>query len=65
MEEKTMELLEKATNVFMRYGIKSITMDDIASNLYMPTANLTTINQKLYNCFLQHAIKSGLHRNRY
>ena len=27
-----------------------LTMDDIASNLYMPTANLTTINQKLYNC---------------
>ena len=27
-----------------------LTMDDIASNLYMPTANLTTVNQKLYNC---------------
>lgn len=33
MDEKTQEILEKAAAVFMRFGIKSITMDDIAREL--------------------------------
>lgn len=33
MDQKTQEILEKATQVFLRFGIKSITMDDIAREL--------------------------------
>lgn len=33
MEEKAKELLEKSGHVFMRFGIKSVTMDDIAGKL--------------------------------
>ena len=33
MEEKKIEIMEKATEVFMRYGVKSVTMDDLAKSL--------------------------------
>lgn len=33
VEEKKIEIMEKATEVFMRYGIKSVTMDDLAKSL--------------------------------
>lgn len=33
IDEKFIEILEKAGKVFMRYGIKSVTMDDIAREL--------------------------------
>ena len=33
MEEKLQEILPKVTETFMRFGIKSVTMDDIARNL--------------------------------
>ena len=33
MDEKFLEILEKVGNVFMRYGIKSVTMDDMAREL--------------------------------
>lgn len=35
MEEKELRILEGATELFFRYGIKSITMDDIAKHLGM------------------------------
>lgn len=33
MNEELREILEKVRDLYMRYGIKSITMDDVASNL--------------------------------
>lgn len=33
MEERLQEILPKVTETFMRFGIKSVTMDDIARNL--------------------------------
>lgn len=33
MEEKKIEIMEKAGEVFMRYGVKSVTMDDLAKSL--------------------------------
>jgi len=33
MDAKKLEILERASNVYMKYGIKSITMDDLASEL--------------------------------
>jgi AcrR family transcriptional regulator len=33
MEEKLQEILPKVTETFMKFGIKSVTMDDIARNL--------------------------------
>merc|ERR1711907_268702 len=33
MDEKRLEILERATNVYMRLGIKSVTMDDLAREL--------------------------------
>lgn len=33
VEEKKLELIHKSAQVFMQYGIKSITMDDLASRL--------------------------------
>ena len=32
MDTKFLEILERAGTVFMRYGVRSVTMDDIASN---------------------------------
>lgn len=32
-EEKSQEIIEKASEVFMRYGIKSVNMDDVARHL--------------------------------
>jgi len=33
MDDKMKEILEKATTVFLRFGIKSVTMDDVAREL--------------------------------
>lgn len=33
MDAKKLEILERASSVYMKYGIKSITMDDLASEL--------------------------------
>lgn len=33
MDEKTIEFLERAAGVFLKYGIKSVTMDDLAREL--------------------------------
>ncbi len=33
MDEKKLEMLERATSVYMKYGIKSVTMDDLAREL--------------------------------
>ena len=33
MDEKKLEILERATAVYMKYGIKSVTMDDLAKEL--------------------------------
>lgn len=33
MNEKALEILERATQVYMKYGIKSVTMDDLAKEL--------------------------------
>lgn len=33
MDEKRLEILERASNVYMRLGIKSVTMDDLARQL--------------------------------
>ena len=33
MDDRVKELLEKSGHVFMRFGIKSVTMDDVASKL--------------------------------
>lgn len=33
MDSKKIEILEKATEIFLRYGIKSVTMDDMAREL--------------------------------
>lgn len=33
MDEKALEILERATQVYMKYGIKSVTMDDLAKEL--------------------------------
>lgn len=35
MDEKTIEFLERAAGVFLKYGIKSVTMDDLARELGM------------------------------
>lgn len=35
MEDKKLEILERASAVFIRYGIKSVTMDDLARELGM------------------------------
>jgi TetR/AcrR family transcriptional regulator, cholesterol catabolism regulator len=35
MDDKKIEIIEKATLVFLKYGIKSITMDDMARELVM------------------------------
>lgn len=33
MDEKRLEILERASHVFMKYGIKSVTMDDLSREL--------------------------------
>ncbi|MGB0933211.1 MAG: TetR/AcrR family transcriptional regulator [Lishizhenia sp.] len=33
MEEKKLEIIEKSARVFMRFGVKSVTMDDLVSKL--------------------------------
>ncbi len=33
MDEKKLEIIERSTSVFMRYGIKSVTMDDLSREL--------------------------------
>ncbi|MDX2362023.1 MAG: TetR/AcrR family transcriptional regulator [Crocinitomicaceae bacterium] len=33
MDEKKLEILERASHVYMKYGIKSVTMDDLAREL--------------------------------
>lgn len=33
MNEKALEILERATQVYMKYGVKSVTMDDLAKEL--------------------------------
>ncbi|MCO4813590.1 MAG: helix-turn-helix transcriptional regulator [Flavobacteriales bacterium] len=33
MNEKALEILERATQVYMQYGVKSVTMDDLAKEL--------------------------------
>ena len=33
MDEKRLEILERATSVYMKFGIKSVTMDDLAREL--------------------------------
>ena len=40
MEEKLLEILPKVTETFMKFGIKSVTMDDIARNLRMSKKTL-------------------------
>ena len=40
MEDKTQKILEQATILFMQYGIKSLTMDDIARHLGMSKKTL-------------------------
>lgn len=35
MEEKKLEIMERASAVFMKYGLKSVTMDDLARELGM------------------------------
>jgi TetR/AcrR family transcriptional regulator, cholesterol catabolism regulator len=35
MDDKKIEIIEKATQVFLKYGIKSVTMDDMARELVM------------------------------
>ena len=44
MDSKKIEILEKATQVFLKYGIKSVTMDDMARELAMS-------KKTLYNYF--------------
>ena len=39
MDEKKLEILEKAAAVFMRLGIKSVTMDEMATQLGMQVVN--------------------------
>ncbi|MDP4588692.1 MAG: TetR/AcrR family transcriptional regulator, partial [Flavobacteriales bacterium] len=33
MDSKELEIIQKATEIFMQYGIKSVNMDDIARHL--------------------------------
>ncbi len=33
MDEKKLEIMERASNVYMKYGIKTVTMDDLAREL--------------------------------
>ena len=40
MEDKKLEILEKAAIVFLKYGIKSVTMDDMARELVMSKKTL-------------------------
>ena len=40
MDEKKIEIIEKATAVFLKYGIKSVTMDDMARELVMSKKTL-------------------------
>lgn len=40
MEEKKLEILEQASSVYMRLGIKSVTMDDLARELSMSKKTL-------------------------
>jgi TetR/AcrR family transcriptional regulator, cholesterol catabolism regulator len=40
MEEKKMEILQKTALVYMRYGIRSVTMDDLARELGMSKKTL-------------------------
>ncbi len=42
MDIKKMEILEKATHVFLKFGIKSVTMDDMARELSMSKKTLYT-----------------------
>ena len=35
MEEKKLEIMERASAVYMKYGIKSVTMDDLSRELGM------------------------------
>ena len=35
MDEKRLEILERAVAVYMKYGIKSVTMDDLSQELGM------------------------------
>jgi TetR/AcrR family transcriptional regulator, cholesterol catabolism regulator len=42
MEAKELEFLEKALKVFMKYGIKSVTMDDMARHLGMSKKTIYT-----------------------
>ena len=33
MDEKRLEIIERASSVYMKYGVKSVTMDDLAREL--------------------------------
>jgi TetR/AcrR family transcriptional regulator, cholesterol catabolism regulator len=44
MDLKKLEIIEKATHVFLKFGIKSVTMDDLAREL-------STSKKTLYNFF--------------
>lgn len=60
MDEKTKEILEKAAVVFMRYGVKSITMDDIARELGISKKTLY-IHVKDKNDLVYKIIESKVH----
>ena len=39
MDEKKLEILERASAVYMKFGIKSVTMDDLARELSVSKKN--------------------------
>lgn len=42
MDSKKLEIIDKATGIFLKYGIKSVTMDDMARELGMSKKTLYT-----------------------
>ena len=40
MEEKAVEIIQKSVSLFMKYGIKSVTMDDVAKELMISKKTL-------------------------
>lgn len=59
MEEKEIKILQSAVHVFMRYGVKSVTMDDVARHLgvskktlYLYVKDKEDLLNKSVGCFL-------------
>lgn len=59
-EELKQQVLDKSKSLFMRYGIKSVTMDDIAremgiskKTLYQVVENKSDLIERIFQCYIE------------